>query len=204
MESFSKVINGMLAISIVPFIMLNVLGSIVSTIWLLFLGEWRLVVMGVIFILISSFVISILLLPTMGFMYLILKSLEKNRRVLVAIVGWLNLTYTHVIGLVWTIGIFILMFNIAGDGNVFPYLLFGYGLATGPYAYMASKEDREATGSHMTVWLLQFAYALLFLFYYVSSTLIALPIILIVTLLVEIWLLKIGMIYHKLDTQHAQ
>ncbi len=53
-------------------------------------------------------------------------------------------------------------------GNALPYLLFGYGVATSPFSYMASK-DQESTGvsaSFIAVLLTQLSFLILILSYY--------------------------------------
>lgn len=202
MEFFSKIINGLVATSLIPFIALNFLGGLVGGVWLLFMGEWRLVGSGILLLIFASFLHSIVLIPTLPLTALFAYLLGKGQKVLAGITAFVSMLYVQAVGLIWTIAIFLVMVSYGQDTHLLPYLLFGYSLATGPYSYMASKEGGDATASHMAVWLVQFAYVLFFLFYYLNILPYALPIILIVTLLVELWLLKLAFMIHELETQH--
>lgn len=82
--------------------------------------------------------------------------------------------------------------TFAEGRNVFPYLLFGWEIATGPFQYMASKEPPDSIGSYAAVYLTQISYLILGVFYFLGILSLALPLIIVITIAMEIYLLKIG------------
>ena len=82
-----------------PIIIINVFGSIVSAIWLAVIGEWGLT--GFVIILLSTFIISIALMPSMIFTMPSLYFLEKGLKFPGYFFGFLNLFYSVVVVILW-------------------------------------------------------------------------------------------------------
>lgn len=200
MDTLSKTVNGLLAISLVPFVILNFASGIVGGVWLLFLGEWLLVVQVILLSIFVPFAQTILLLPTIPIGMLTIYFFDKSRMFIGGTLAFINMFYVQAIGLGWAILVFLGMLTLANGGS-FPYLLLGYSMAAGPYSYMASKEGPDALGSFVAVWLVQFTYVTLVLFYYLGILPLALPLIVIVTIVIEIWLVKMALMVHEAEQE---
>jgi hypothetical protein len=65
-----------------PFVILNFLGGIVSGVWLAILGEWWAIGYGVLSLFVSTFILSLVLLPGVAIATPAMMLLEKGRVVL--------------------------------------------------------------------------------------------------------------------------
>lgn len=61
-----KVLLGLFGSLLIPFMVLNLLGGIVSGIWLAILGRWEALGLGVAFFFTSKFLLSFALLPAVA------------------------------------------------------------------------------------------------------------------------------------------
>lgn len=174
-----------------PISILNFLGAIAGGIWLLFLGQWEVVVMGFILAIIIPFAYSIVAAIQLPLSLLMEFLRKKNKKFTNLTIGFINIFIDHAIILMY---VFIIVSNairIAESNNlsVIAFLLFGYGVATGPFSAMASEDD--ATGSILGVFVSQISYIILsiaYLFYYPA---IAVPVILLIVFGTEILQLSI-------------
>ena len=138
-----------LAIFTLPIIFLNLLGGIVAGIWLIIIGEWGLVIWAVLFTILSTWIVSLLLMPGLLLALPLTWAIEKRKYFLLYIFGPLNIVWTYVVMTAWCVISFMYVLNNYESGSIWPYLLLGYTVATGPWTYMASKEGPDATGSIM-------------------------------------------------------
>lgn len=137
-----------------PIIILNILGGIIGGIWLMILGEWNLVFYAILSLICSTFIISLALSPSLLFAFFLTKAIENKNFVLVYIMGILNNIWTYLVMTIWSAGSFFFVLTYYEVGNIWPYLLIGYSISTGPFAYMASKEGPDSTGSIIGVFFL--------------------------------------------------
>ncbi len=127
----------------IPIMILNMIDIIVGGIWLGILGEWRLIGIGVILLFTSHWIISILLLASVPLDGLGLYLLKKFKPLGLFIV-YLSQLYTNLL----IIGSCVLSLYICsvfytediGIGYI-PYLLWAWGMALGPWQYLASKDQ---------------------------------------------------------------
>lgn len=149
----------MLALSI-PLMILNMLGGIVAGVWLVVLGEWGTVGYGIAAIFVSSFAISLVLMPTLPLAAAASSAERSKSRIGLFFFCSLGGLYTIGVVTAWCCGVLFFFMNDATHASIIPKLIWSYGVATGPWAYMASKEQQsgDALGSTITTFLAQLAY----------------------------------------------
>lgn len=137
-----------ISILIIPVMLLNVGGGIVGGIWLAFRGEWRLIFTGIVLAVISPWILSILMLPSLGIGMVAL--IFKERKWVLYVLGFLSQVYTNVLIMGTCLFAFFICARYKSGGvdfSAIPYLLWSWGMALGPWQYFASKEtDNEFTG----------------------------------------------------------
>lgn len=155
------IIGSLLALISVPLILLNSLGFIIAGIWLAFLGEWGIIGSGILSIISASFFLSILILPVLLFAGLAAICIQKNK-ILGFIASLPAVFYTNALITLWCVGSFFWVENTVESDAFIPGLLWAYGIATGPWAFFASKEQNNEF-SVITVIVSQIACMLLML-----------------------------------------
>jgi energy-coupling factor transporter ATP-binding protein EcfA2 len=147
-NSLTRTINALL----VPILLLDFLGGLIGFIWLAILGEWGIVIGGVIYMVIGAFVVSLLLIPSLILIAPITYFAKRENIAGIAFFGLLSVSYVAIIIYFTCSWIFKSYTGSIPAGNpLLPYLLWSYAIATAPWAYMASKEDKEATGTFMAL-----------------------------------------------------
>lgn len=140
-----------------PLFILNAFGGVIAIVWLVFLGEWSGVGIGLVAFFLGTFGCSLILLPGMLFTMPAIFFLEKGGllKILAFIFGSIGVLWTYISMYIW--GVFSFKHFVGrSDGDSFvPYLLLAYSVATGPWAHMAGKEDN--TYSLMASFFLQIA-----------------------------------------------
>jgi hypothetical protein len=138
-------LNKILGTLTVPIMFLNFGGGIVGGIWLAFLGEWKLIGIGILLLFTSHWILSILMMPGMPIVALAAHLLQKKNPI-GYFVGYLSQLYTNVL----IVGTCVLAFFICArfyngpiDFGFTPYLLWSWGMALGPWQYFASKEPEN-------------------------------------------------------------
>jgi hypothetical protein len=130
----------------IPIMFLNMLGGLVSGIWLAILREWGAIGTGVILFFVSTGMIGILLMPSMIFMAPATLCAKKGETLGLIFFGALGNIYTIVVLTAWCCGILFLFMKDATATSLIPRLIWSYGVATGPWAYIASRENRSGGG----------------------------------------------------------
>jgi hypothetical protein len=143
-------INAILGLISIPIMLLNFGGGIVGGIWLATLGKWGLLGLGVASMLLSSSGLSLVLTP--GLLFAVPGGLALDRGKYV--VGFLCLAlsnlWVYIVMIVWSVGCFKVVLGYYDSGSIWPYLLWAYGMATGPWTYMAVRGGPGETGSHLS------------------------------------------------------
>jgi len=139
-------IDKILEILTIPILILNMIGGIIAGIWLAFLGEWRLILIGIVLLFTSHFYLSFLMLPGLLFAPICVHFFEKKNP-LGYLFGFLSQFYTNLL-IVGTCGFaFFICTRFYGGESKFgliPYLLWSWGMALGPWQFFQSKEpDNE-------------------------------------------------------------
>ena len=150
--------EAIMAIFMLPLIILNWLGGIVSGIWLILLGKWGLLLYGILIALFGSYLISLLFLPAMFLLMMpAAYFVEKKQMFLSMVFGFLNLIYTILLIAFCCLTIMLAFINSSDERSIVPAIIWSYGVALGPWMYMASKENRNEF-SGLTVMWTQIAY----------------------------------------------
>ena len=128
--------------------LLNLLGGIVGGIWLICLGMWKPVGISIAILFVGSFALGFLLMPSLIFAIPAAKAAERGNTGGAIFAGMFALLYTTALIVVWA---FFIMKGYAGmgpDSAQWPLMLLSYGAATGPWAYMASKDQQGPDGGN--------------------------------------------------------
>lgn len=154
---------------ILPLMLLNTFGGIIAGIWLAILGEWGHIGTGLLLAIGGPWFLSIPLGLGMLVLAPMLLLLEKVKNV------WLQAPFAMV-GASVTLGImvawaylcqFILLEDASSD-NLIPLVLWTYGAITGPFVYMAQKDQQAGGGNE---------YSVIALFFYQIASIINMVII---------------------------
>ena len=157
----------------VPIMFLNLLGGIISGIWLAILGEWGEIFRGVLFMVISGFAISIALMPSLLFAAPAAMAIEKGKKLLGMFFGSLSVLYTIGLMTVWCIWIMWLFVSSANDSSLIPLLIWSYGVALAPWMWLAQK-DQQGGGnefSMFSIFFAQISYILGMILFFLGATL---------------------------------
>lgn len=152
---------GIIMVLSIPLMILNMLGGIVSGVWLAILGDWRALGIGVACFLVSSGFLGFALLPSFLLAAPAAYCAEKGRAF--GLIFFCALSSIYTLGLItaWCCGVLFLFMQDATASNLIPRLIWSYGVATGPWAYMASKDqgrEGEGSASAMATFLAEAAY----------------------------------------------
>lgn len=180
-------IGKIIEILCIPILILNMAGGVVAGIWLAFLGEWRLILIGIILVFTSHLYLSILMLPGIFFAPLCVRLLEKKNP-LGYLLGFLSQLHTNLL-IVGTcaFAFFICTHFYDGEGKlgVIPYLLWSWGMALGPWQFFQSKEsDNEFSAITLLSASIFYFLFLISIFLHPILVLIVLALFLLIQLLV--------------------
>ncbi|MBD3155138.1 MAG: hypothetical protein GF368_00600 [Candidatus Aenigmarchaeota archaeon] len=139
-------LNKIIEILSVPIMILNFVGGIIGGIWLAFLGEWTLIVIGVLFLFTSHWILSIFMMPNLLIAGIASQFYEKKNP-LGHFFGFISQLYMNLLIISWCIFAFLVCSHFySGEIGItyIPYLLWSWGMALGPWQFFASKEpDNE-------------------------------------------------------------
>jgi hypothetical protein len=125
----------------IPLMIMNWTAVLIGAVWLLFKGEWLLVVSGVISIVVVQFIIGIVMMPALGIGILALKSRY-------AVMRYPLFAISFVLNLIVICLMVIASFNYyvgEAHGTVWPYALWAYAVATIPWVQFARGENNTGT-----------------------------------------------------------
>jgi len=144
----------------VPLVLLNILGGIVSCIWLAILGDWWAIGYGILGFLVSRFVIGIVLAPSLALSVPAMALIEKGKIAAAAPFLVLNTIYTYGVISAWCMLVFYIFVRNSTPSSFVPLVIWSYGVAIGPWAHMASQEQQggSAEGSAIAIFFAQVAY----------------------------------------------
>lgn len=150
-------------IIMLPMLLLNMLGGIVSGIWLIFIGEWRMLLLGVAIIVGGNLIASIALMPGMVLTVpgMALHESGGARKSLAYPLLFGGILWIYLVMSAWAIGAFIIFMRSADSRSWIPLLIWSYGVATAQWTYMAQKETDSSDFSVFAVMFLQIAYLVL-------------------------------------------
>lgn len=200
----NRLLENIISVSFIPIIILNIGGAIVGAIWLFVIGEWKLVIGAFIISCIFPFVYSLIMLIQLPLDILLGWFVERKKKSFVAITGFVNMLIGHIAGLGWVFLVFTYAIILSEKQTSIPYLLFGWEVATGPFQYMASKEPPDSIGTYAAVYLLQIAYLIFVIFFFLGIFPLTIPVVILITLFLEIFLIKIALQSQELETPELQ
>jgi len=139
-------LNRLAAVLFIPLAVLNIAGGVVSGIWLAILGKWAPIGYGIAAMFFSSFLIALILSPGILLALPAAKFHEKGNKAGVYLFGFLSSLYTMAILTAWCMAVLFFFSRYADSRASIPLLIWAYGVATGPIAYMAQKEGQGGGG----------------------------------------------------------
>lgn len=126
-----------------PLMLLNLLAGIIGGVWLLLLGKWQLVALGLAATIGGAFIISLLLLPGTLVMLPFMRDTpdaQPRSAIFVVAAGLIGMGYTYCVMGAWAIMAFTLITSDAGSGAKIPALLWSYAASTAVWNHMAQKD----------------------------------------------------------------
>ncbi len=157
MESFARA----LSVLAIPLGVINMFGGIVSGIWLAILGEWGLIGYGILALILSGMGIGLAMMPGMIFAAPAVIMLEKGNKLGGYFFGFLSSLYTIIVLVAWCILVLIFHTKQASHESIIPVLIWSYGIATGPIAWLAQKDLKSGNEYAMvSTFFIQIAYLL--------------------------------------------
>jgi len=94
------------------------------------------------FIAATTFLLTLLDLPAMGLGLLASLLMDKSLRIAAIPFLLLGRLYTFALMVVWSVVVFAFFMHRADNRTGIPLLIWSYGIATGPWAYMAGRQIR--------------------------------------------------------------
>ena len=161
-----KALLGLITALCIPLLILNMLGGIVSGIWLAILGEWGAIGLGILFFFTATWLLGFALMPSLLFAAPAAYCEERGKTFGLFCLGALSSLYILALVTVWCCGILFLFVKDATASSLIPRLVWSYGVATGPWAYMASREQGpqgEGLESTLVTFLAALAYLVIML-----------------------------------------
>tara|TARA_R110000824_G_scaffold155226_6_gene327763 strand:- start:60081 stop:60686 length:606 start_codon:yes stop_codon:yes gene_type:complete len=144
----------------IPIMLLNFFGALVSGIWLGVLGEWKLVGWGVALMLTSHFFLGFVLMLglLLGGPAAVLADKGKVLFALPFLI--LSQVYTYGVIAVWCLAVFFFFVGSADRDSFIPLVVWSYGVALSPIMFMAQRDQMSGGGdaSAFTTFSAQVAY----------------------------------------------
>jgi hypothetical protein len=158
--------------------LLNLLGGIISGIWLAILGEWSEIFRGILFMVVSGFVISIALMPSLLFAAPAALALQKGKKLLGIFFGSFSVVYTFGLMTIWCIWIMWLFASSANDRALIPLLIWSYGVALAPWMWLAQKDQQGGGNEYslFTIFFAQVSYIFTMVMFFLGATIDAITI----------------------------
>jgi hypothetical protein len=161
MEAFAKVAAALA----VPLGLLNLFGGITAGIWLAILSKWGIIGYGIAALFVSGIGLGIAMMPGLlvaapaGICY------EKGNKLGFYFFGFLGALYTVAVLTGWCIAVLYFFVSRADSNSIIPVLLWSYGVATGPIAWLAQKEAQGGggQGAMISTFFAQVAYVIVIL-----------------------------------------
>jgi hypothetical protein len=136
--------GALFAVFQLPIMLLNAFGVIVSGAWLLAIGEWRPVIIGVITAIFAPMLLRLALLPGTLFAASGAYFAQKGVTIGIYFIGLLSSIYIYVLIAAWCGGIIFYFMQNPAPGAFWPLLIWSYGIATSPWSYLAQREGVAA------------------------------------------------------------
>lgn len=160
-----KALMGLITALTIPLAVLNMLGDILSGIWLAVLGQWGAIGLGILFFFVSSGVLGVVLMPSVLLAAPETQCAQKGKTLCMLCFGALGSLWIIAVMTVWCCGVLFLFVGHTTSTSLIPRLIWSYGVATGPWAYIAWREQQGggAFASSLRTFLAEVAYVVVML-----------------------------------------
>jgi len=161
-----KVLSALIVALSMPLMILNIGGGIVSGVWLAVVRDWPAIFLGILCFLVSTVAISWVFIPSTLLAVPAACFFKHGKTVGFVCFSSLASLYSYAVITVWCCGILFVFLKDATELALVPRLVWSYGVATEPFAYMALKETwagAEGTASQLATFFAQLAYFIIML-----------------------------------------
>ncbi|MFL5482861.1 MAG: hypothetical protein ACJ8AK_11795 [Gemmatimonadaceae bacterium] len=138
----------------------NMFGGLIAGVWLAIKGDWWALGYGLLGLFASVWVVGWLLVPSLLLSGPAVVAVQRGRSWAARILSGASTLYINAIMLIWCVFITGFFLKHPRNAPIFPVLLWAYGVSTGPWTFLASK-DQEGGGnnfSFISVLFLQLGY----------------------------------------------
>ena len=135
----------------IPFWVLNMFGGVVAVVWLAILGEWSLIVFGIIGFFVGRYLIIALLLPAALILSPGAYFLRRGIMSGTYFFGFLGALYCTAVLTVWSLFVLDFFVQQVLPQSLFPILLWSYIIATAPILWLAKKDIQDSGGDQTIV-----------------------------------------------------
>lgn len=158
MESLTRIFT----VLTVPLIIINMFGSVASGIWLAILGEWGIIGYGILALAVAGWGIILAMIPGIVFEAPATIMIEKDIKFGGYLFGFLSCLYVMGVLVTWCVLVLIYYIKQANHDSMIPMLIWSYGIATGPIAWLAKKalQSDDEYALLVASWFIQVAYLL--------------------------------------------
>ena len=160
-------IVGLITALSMPLMILNMVFGIGSGIWLAVLRDWNPILLGVAFFVVSTTVLGLVFIPASLLAAPGLYFAEKGKTVQSVCPYALSSLYSYAVITAWSCGVLFVLVKGATAHALFPRLVWSYGVAIQPLAYMALKDYRtrrkESFSSQFATFFAHVAYLIIML-----------------------------------------
>jgi len=147
--------QALMTLILVPLIILNLAGWLVSGIWLAMLGEWSVIGVGIFYMVASPLALSLALMPGLIFAAPGAALMDRGHFFFGGLIALPSLVWTYLV-LGASCVLVVAYTTAAWDGRpMLPYVLWAYAVAVTPWSFLAQK-DAQA-GQNEAGWPLFFA-----------------------------------------------
>ena len=155
-----EIIKRMIKVFSWPILLMNTVGGIASGLWLIFLGRWADVGLGILVLMAGGFLLGFAILPGIIFAVPAMYFQRKAIRSGMLFFAFLSVAYTMLVIAIWCSAIFFTFATRADSAaSLIALLLWSYGVAIGPLAFLAQK-DADNEYSMLSTFFAQAAYLL--------------------------------------------
>jgi hypothetical protein len=179
----------------IPLMVLNACGAVIAGTWLCFLGEWGVVLLGLVCFVGATFLMPFVLLPASLFgLALVARSGEMpDGRLVPIVMVALSQIYITAVITAWGSLVLYVCARMATPGSLFPVLLLGYEVATGPWATLAAKDHQtdSRSNSGFPVLFLSVGYVVAMVFIWLDGAIIQTGFIVLAAAMALSWIVQV-------------
>ena len=161
-----RALSALIAALSLPLMILNMVGGIVAGIWLMVLRDWHTILLGIAFFFVSTVALGLVFIPSTLLALPAAYFFEKGKTIRFVCFSSLASLYSYAVITVWCCVVLFVFVKDATAHTLVPRLVWSYGVANGPLAYLALKEygaGAEGTASQLATFFAQLAYFIIML-----------------------------------------